>query len=301
MKKLLLLCTATLALQSTSYAQQLYTRIGLGYAIPQAGQTMDGTATPYNGSAVNSSPSGSTTYSLKNMSFGAGVHGDLGFGYMFNKHVGIDVSLDFLLSAKQYTGTIGNVLVDSVPSNVNMNQKGKCTLFIPALVLQSDGEKMNLYTRVGIALPLRSRVTWDEVYVNLPGTGATEVVDFTWEIKNKLSLGLAAAIGAKFAVNNKMKFWCEMGFLSFAPYTKEANLTEVSVNGQGGYLNQISAAQRVITYSTAFTGRTNDFFHQPAYSQPFSNFSINAGLSFDLQNNGRGRQRGKNDVKSRRR
>jgi hypothetical protein len=159
----------------------------------------------------------------------------------------------------------------------------------------------NLYTRFGIVLPLSTKVTQDQVFANLPGTGAVQIEDYTWEIKSKFSLGFSAAAGIKYAINNRTKVWGEIGFLSFAAITKESNLTEVSVNGQGGYLPQVPVAQQKVTYSNSFTTTSNDYYHQPAYSQPFSNFSISVGLSFDLHKSETSRQRGRNDVKSRNR
>lgn len=304
MKKLLLLCIACIAGQQFSLAQGFYTRFGLGYAMPQAGQTMDGSATPLAGTATNftSGTTKYTSYNLKKMSFGTGLHGVAGLGYMFNRHVGMEASLDFQLSAKQYSFSFHNVSLGGVASDVDIVQKANGgILFTPALVMQTDGQKANLYTRVGIVLPLNAKITQDQIFTNLPGTGAIQSDDYTWEIKNSFSLGFSAAVGVRYAVNSRMKLWGEVSFLSLAVFAKEANLTEVSVNGQGGYLPQVPEGQRKVVYSNNFTSTSNDYFHQPTYSQPFSNFTINVGVHYDLHKMERSRQRGRNDVKSRRR
>lgn len=305
MKKIFLLFAVYAFACQSGYAQGFYARLGLGYAVPLAGQTMDGTATPYSGVATNatSGSTSTTSYDIKKMSFTAGLHGALGVGYMINNHVGIEGAFDFLLAARQYTFTDNNVVISGVASNVDITQRAKATLFIPALVLQSDGTRVNLYSRFGIALPLVTRVTQDQSFTNLPGAGAIETDDYTWEMKSKFSPGFSAAAGVKFGLNRHACMWAEVGFLSLAPYTKEADLTDVTVtiNGayQGSYLSQIPTDQRVVTYSTNFTAGSSDYYHQPAYSQPFSNFSISFGLSYQLGGGDR-RQHGRNDVKSRR-
>ncbi len=304
MKKLILLCITCTIVHSIAQAQEFYTRFGLGYAFPQAGQTMDGTATPYNGSASNSTISGTnyTSYDLKKLSFSSGVHGVAAIGYMFNKHVGVETSLDYLLSAKDYTFTYHNINISNIASDVNILQRAKnCLLFTPALVLQSEGKRANLYTRLGIVLPLNTKITQDQVFTNLPGTGAIESDDFTWEIKNKFALGFSAAAGVRYQLNNRMKLWGEVSFLSLAVYAKEANLTDVSVNGQGGYLSQVPMDQRKVVYSSNFTSTTNDYYHQPVYSQPFSNVTVNVGVYYEMHSRGGSRQKGRNDVKYRRR
>lgn len=283
-------------------AQGLYTRAGLGYAVPQAGQTMDGTATPYSGNRTNTTIDSVnyTAYSIKNSSFSTGIHGILGVGYMFNSHVGVDVSVDMALTPKEYTYSNSNTLVNNVPSNVQIIQKANNpVLFIPALVLQSDGARFNLYTRFGLALPLKTKITQDQVFTNLPGTGKVETDDYTFTITNKFSLGFTGTAGIGYKLSDKLCLWGEASFLSLAVYAKEANLTDVTVDGATGYLPQIPVEQRKIVFSKEFTSTSNDYFHQPTFSQPFSSFSINAGIRYNLGSSRSG-NKGKNDVKSRR-
>lgn len=304
MKKAFLLLICGTTFYNSAIAQEFYGRLGLGYALPQAGQTMDGTATPYSGNAINSTVAtvNYTSYNISKASFSSGFRGAFGVGYMFNSHIGVEGALDMTLAAKKYTFTDYNVVVNKVPSNVDITQSAPNTaLFIPSLVLQTDGAVVNLYTRIGIAIPLNTRILQDQIFTNLPGTGAVQPIDYTYNIKNQFALGFSAAAGIKYTINSRMKFWGEIGFLSLAVYAKQADLTAVSVSGQGGYLSQIDPSQRTITYSANFTSTTNDYLHQPTYAQPFSNCSLSAGVCFALKNDDSRRHRGKNDVISRRR
>lgn len=308
MKSVLLLLVSCAVLGNVAFGQGFYARLGLGYAVPQAGQTMDGTATPYNGVSSNFSSAGVdyTSYDIKSMSFTSGIHGTIGAGYMFNRHIGIDASFDFLASGKKYTYTDENVIISKVTYNIDIVDRAKATLFVPALVLQTDGAKANVYTRLGIVLPLNTRITQDQIFTNLPGAGAVVREDDGWEIKNKFSLGFSGAAGIKLAVNTRTNFWAEVGFLSLSMFAKESNRTSLDIteNGvyQGNYNSQVAADKRKIVYSNKFTGTSGDFYHQPTFSQPFSNASFSIGFSYELRRSEPSRgERGRNDVKSRRR
>ena len=83
---------AALLLTAPGFAQ-FYLRAGLGYAFPQAGQTLDASGTPYSGSATYSTYV--TNYSgMKSASFSAGFQGGLGLGYMFSEHVGVQLDAE---------------------------------------------------------------------------------------------------------------------------------------------------------------------------------------------------------------
>src|SRR4051794_8081484 len=68
-------------------AQGFYFRAGLGYAFAQAGQTLDGTGQPYDGSLNNATQSAT----IKGASLSAGFQGQVGLGYMISDHAGIQL------------------------------------------------------------------------------------------------------------------------------------------------------------------------------------------------------------------
>ncbi len=222
MKKISCLVLALSAVVYTASAQ-FYINAGLGYAMPQAGQTFDGTGQGYNGSQTYTTYT--QIYNVKPVSFTTGVHGILGIGYMFSDHVGVQLDGDAGLSMKKYTFAIDNVQVSGVASNVEIETRAKGPfIVIPSLVLQTGGDKLNLYTRVGPALPLSTKITQDQVLSNLPGTGAVEVDDFTFNIKNSFSLGLSAAAGIQYKLSDKMSLWGEISMLSMSVISKKQTL-----------------------------------------------------------------------------
>ncbi len=273
---------ALLSLTTVQVASaQLYVKAGLGYAIPQSGQTMDGSGTPYNGSTTVNTNAAAETFSIQSASFSTGVHGALGLGYLLSDHVGIELHGDFGLSTKKYTYTINNVLVNGVESNVQILQKAK-GLFVlsPSLVLQTGGEKVNLYSRFGVALPLGSRISMDQVQSNQPGTGATSVYDFSFKVKNSFTPGFSAAVGARYKLSDKISIWGELSILSMSLYIKEADLQGFSYNGRSQNLAYVTSAH-VIKYTKDAVVDSNQG-NLPTYSQPFSNVGLNVGVSFNI-------------------
>lgn len=287
--KLLCLFAAGI-LGTAAHAQVFYGRVSLGYAMPAAGQSLDGTATPYNGTITNSAigTGNMVTYDFGKASFGAGLQSYIALGYMFNPNIGIDVAFNFMPGARKYTFNDYNVSVQGVATDVTITQQASTpVLLTPSLVFKTSGSKTKLYTRTGIVLPLATRIEQHQVFANRPGTGARQVDDYVWEIKNKFSLGFSGAIGAEMQLRRRAKLFAEISFTSLAVFAKEANLVDLAIDGQGGYLRLVPDQYRKVTYSNSYTAAPTDYYHQPTYSQPFSNCSVNIGLSFPFGGSGK--------------
>ena len=277
MKKIISTAFILSIIATTGFSQGFYLRAGLGYAIQQAGQTLDGTATPYNGT-LNAT---TNQYNIKSASFSAGLGGVLGVGYMFSEHVGVQLDGNLGLSAKQYTFTENNYDYGGVPSAVSITQQARSPfILIPSLVIQSGGDKINLYCRMGVALPLSTAINEDQVIDNEPGTGAASDIDFNIHIKNSFSLGFAAAAGVRYNINDRVNVWGEINLLSLSVYIKETDVESFTYNGQPQSLSSLTGPLTT-KYSKNVIADSNGY-NSPAYSQPFSNVGINVGVSFNL-------------------
>ncbi len=275
MKKYL---TIAVCMLSSLYvnAQAFYIKGGLGYAFPQAGQSIDGNAYPYNGSVTKNANS-TFTYNYKTgASFSAGFQGTVGAGYMFNDHVGVE--LDFIggLAPKKYTSSAYNVPLDTaIQGNIINKQYAKSFFLVaPQLVVQSGGTVWNVYARGGIVLPLYTHIAQEVSFTNLPGNGAIETQVNTYDLTTNFSVGLTGAIGLEFNLNDNVSLWGELNMLSMSLNLKEQDLTGISVDGQSYSLTGQTTA---FPYSKKFTtgGNTN-----ATYSMPFSNIGIHAGIMY---------------------
>ena len=280
MKKIQLNCVVIILLliAGNSFAQGFYFHGGLGYGFAQAGQTIDGTGQPYSGTLNNST----NATSIKSASFGVGFKGDLGFGYMVNEHVGVQLDANVGLSSKKYTLDVTNVTLGSgVPGSVSIVQQAHTPLMLmPCLVVQSGGAKWNIYSRFGVAIPLNTQITIDEIQANDPNTGAITVYDFTSKMKNSFSLGFTAAAGVQYKFGDRVSIFGELSLLSLSVYTKQSKLTAVTENGQNVALSNVTGNQ-VINYSKNVTVDSSGA-NQAAYSQPFSNVGFNFGITIRM-------------------
>ncbi len=287
------LFAAAMALAANVAAgQEFYVRAGLGFAIPQAGQTVYDTPIPYyefasayNGTRTYNS-NGSQTYNIKPSSFSAGLQSAIGVGYMFTPNIGVQLDASIGLSNTKYTftdenlplvvATTGTTTV-TVPYNISTVQQAKTPTFLmPSLVLQTSAEKLNGYARFGFALPLNTKVTQDQILTNAPGTGTQITDDLTWQVKNSFSLGFTAAAGVKYKISDKVSIWGELSLLSMSVYTREQNLTGWTESGQSVALSNYTGPQNIKFSKTATVDSTYSQF--PTYAQSFSNVGLNVGI-----------------------
>ena len=274
MKKSLLLLTACTAITAFCNAQGFYLRGNLGYAFPQAGQTLDGTGTPYSGSSTLT-VFGPENDDLKKASFGSGTYLGLGGGYMFNEYIGADAAFSLGIAPTKYTLTYIN---QAQGYNVSSTQQAtNPSFFIPSLVLQSGGDKIKAYGRIGVVLPLNTQITQDQVYTTTP---ATHVTDYTFQIKNSFSLGFAATAGVQYKLSDKVRLTGEFSFLSLSTLIKQSDFTKLTQDGQSYPITADSTVAPHTTYSTHVTGLTASSTNLIAYTQPFSNVGFNLGIMY---------------------
>ena len=284
---------------------QLYLSFGLGYAVPQAGQSMYDTPIPYNGfpTGINGSRNNTSltsyTYDLKgSASFSSGVQGTIGMGYMFSEYVGVQLDAAIGISSTKYTFNDDNANLGTTASPIGgtistIQQAHTPVLMTPALVLQTGGDKINLYSRFGLALPLNTKITQNQVITNNAGTGAIEVDDITWQIKSIFSLGFTAAAGLKYNISDRISIWGELSLLSMSLKAKEQDLQSLSQNGQSVALSSYPYPTTIKFSKTATVDSTLTTF--PTYAQPFSNLGIKVGVTINLTNKKQHHSRRKDD------
>jgi hypothetical protein len=282
MKNILLLTAGLMIANSTN--AQFYFRAGAGYAIPQAGQTLDGTAAPYSG--TRNTTTFAASYVIKNASFSSGITGVLGLGYMFSDHIGVELSAPVGIVNTKYTFTDNNVSYGGYAATESDESKANTPiLLVPSLILQTGGSSsLNAYSRLGAALPLNTQINYDQV-IYLPGPAIT--IDVASKVKSSFSIGFCASAGLQYKASDRMTVWGELSFLSMSLFIKEVSLKSVTENGFSVPLDSVSGPH-TIKYSKNVVVDTN-YAQFPTYSQPFSNVGVNVGISFRLSDGKRSR------------
>lgn len=277
MKKIVTL-TAALALSITAaQAQGGYFRIGLGYALPTAGQAIDPyTNTVYSGD-VTVNEGDIIRFDVKKASLNSGFQGTVAGGFMFSRHVGAELGATIGISPREYESTTVNTFEDNgdiiTQTTVNTFRAKTPVMLTPSLVVQSGGNKVNLYARGGIVLPLNAKMTTEGDY-RLVGPGFTYTEVYNYETRMKFAPGFSGAMGLKGYITRNIAVWGEACLTSLSLNVTEVELTEAVVNGTN-VLSQINdPLDEFDTEGSASKAIS--------YQIPFSNMAINAGISLEF-------------------
>jgi hypothetical protein len=253
------------------FAQGAYISFKAGYGHSMSTQNLE-FLDFYN----ETSGTNSTTYEQVNISLGKGLNFGGTFGYMFTKNIGTEISTSWLLGSKskaqyQYPGGTTDYTISS-----NMLR------IIPSIVIASGLEGVvNPYARFGLVIGMGS-VMYEEEDID-----QGYVYIEKWKYNGGVALGLNAAIGAIFNLNDLLSLFCEINMynLSYAPTKGE--LTEATENGVN-VLPDYTTRYREIEFVDSYT--YNEYSPPPDTQPrqelktklPFGSVGINVGLRIDF-------------------
>lgn len=279
MKKFLFSVLTLSSFACATYAQgDFYIRAGIGYAAPATAQNGP-YGVPYNGHfSIVTDQSGVqhiSSYEIKKAAFNTGVQGQLAFGYMFNKNIGVDLGLQTTLAYLKYESAYINNDGIYLENETTTRYASTPLIISPSLVLQTGGKELNVYARMGLALPLNTKLTVENTYerttigVAAPGTLAS--MDAT--LRCKAALGFTGAVGVNYPVGKKLRIYAEANGVSLTVNAQELEMTSYIYNGQIANVPTLPEDFRITRYSsTAENGK------YPTYAVPFSNIGIAAGV-----------------------
>lgn len=277
MKKLLITATLLASLYNQS-AAQVYYKLGFGQGFTSAGQTAV-FEEPYNGTvSYNQSTNKLATFKVKNASFGSGTYLRGAVGYMFGRHVGAELGAQIGLAPKKYVGSQGFPLDGNTYDNISHTMYAKSGFILdPSLVLQT-GNDFNLYTRIGLILPMALNINDDFSDRRSNMINADEVFTGRYEYKTMFSIGYNAALGFSLHLVKSLNIWAEGYMNSLSLDIKERKLTRLEYNSQD-VLAQQSADVKDVKFSKS-SGVTSGLLY--TYSVPFSSVGFRVGLSVSM-------------------
>lgn len=272
-KMLFLIFVINLLSAPLLFAQGAYLNINSGYATSMSSQNLSG----FENSTYEFY---SNSYSLKHeqiiFSFGKGLNFGADFGYMFNKNLGAEIGVSYLIGGN----TISTLTQPNNSTEITVSSK--MLRINPSLVITSGFEKINPYAKFGLIL--------GSGYVILSSN--QEISGFSGQQSNyqsiKLSggiaIGLTSGIGAIYKINDKLSFFGELNMinLSFAP-TKGIK-TDFRIDGVD-MLPSLPTRQKETEYLDSFTvtsSNSNPQDSEPSkelkQKLPFGSFGLNLGL-----------------------
>ncbi|PZF74040.1 OmpW family outer membrane protein [Taibaiella soli] len=204
----------------------------------------------------------------------AGLQGTVGVGYMFNKYIGVCVNVNAGIASKKYTYENSSSLAQPFGNSISQTQQAQMPVLVtPSFYFQTTNKDFNLYSRVGLALPVYQKIK----ITSESSVGTTEYAGTT-TMKTDFCPGFNGAVGVDYKINDNFHFWSEVSMLSLSLYTKESTITSYSVNG-ADQLSAIPENKRTTKYTEGQTTATGPNY-QAKYTIPFSTIGLFAGISY---------------------
>ena len=215
---------------------------------------------------------GNTVLRNNLFSYGKGANAQLTLGYMFNKHIGIDLRLSYLFSQKI------SPLIARVPNtDIHAESKASAFLITPSLTLTSGTGKLAPYAKAGFILGVPT--VKSKTFFNLPGT------DILIEDKvfGGVAFGISTSIGIKYFFDEKTALFGEVNYINLTFNPSKRTIVTATQNGtdvSGVFYpdgTDISLKKNfTLTPSTPET-------EQSTHPLPFSGIGMNLGVLFSFK------------------
>jgi opacity protein-like surface antigen len=264
-----------------------YVDVNLGYGFSAGSETFGSTVSSTYSNARDNTTENTVTGSLGNgMRFGGNV------GYQFNANIGVELGINYLLGRtfyvdQSYTYT-SSLNGEEFFWSYGKDWSASMLQFNPSIVLSTGNKRIRPYVKFGIIIGAAAKITTFEYeYEPSYSLNPTYVIDehfAEYELSGGIALGWSAALGAKYAFNDKISLFGELNLinLSYAP-TKGV----MTLDMQNGVNNLPGATTRekeveFLNEITTFINESTPDENQPSQElkeyYSFSSVGIQVGL-----------------------
>jgi len=284
----LALLVSGLALSLNSSAQGIYFGVGGGYGFAA------GKADFPTGSDVTSTTSGApsvttSTYTARSYSLGKGINLGLYGGYMFNKNLGAELGIAYLIGGSSVgTSTATGSGTGFSSSDVTTTTvKGSMMRLVPGLRMQFGEGKMHPYATVGIIIGVAGKATMEQQEVKSATGNPTMTTDMVQTFTGGVNLGLHSSIGVNYMISDKLGIFGEVSANLQSGKPAKSMVTTNTVNGQDE-IPHMTTSQIETDYSSSYTTTSNAAASPGTPSTastvhtPFSSIGFNIGLHISL-------------------
>jgi hypothetical protein len=254
------------------YAQGTYIDFNVGYGFRISSQNIEWPEF-HNFMIVNSS----VTSEQVNVSLGKGFSLGGAFGYMFNKNIGAELGVSYLIGGKSKAQN--NYTNDKIDYTLS----SKMLRINPSIVISSGFDGINPYAKFGLIIGSGS-IMYE---YNDNNDGNIEITKM--KMNGGLALGLSSSIGVLFNLNDKMSFFGELNMINLSYAPTKGEIIEATYNGTDE-LPKMTTSEKEIefvdSYSSIINYNNSSADSQPRqelkYMMPFGSFGINFGLKISL-------------------
>lgn len=259
-----ILATWAICMLATSlFAQGSYVNANIGYGFKA------GSASAYN----YTSPNGSNTTEHVAFSFGKGLTMAAAFGYMFNKNVGAELGLSYLLGGK-------TKVIDSYSSGSDESSfSAKILRINPSMIISSGMESINPYAKFGLIIG-KGSIKSEYTEKNNGDVYITKV-----KYNGGVAFGFSSAIGLMFKLSESVALLTEVNMINLSYAPTKGEVTEATLNG-ADQLPSMTTSQKKIEFVDSHVSTSNSTSSVPSEQvkskYPFGSVGINFGLRINL-------------------
>ncbi len=247
MRKIYLSAAVLMGLTTAVQAQKLYLDAKVGYAFGFPG-TVLGTQEHTEIYATSLTDIQRTT-DVKNITGtqGVGLNFMIAPGYMFNKHFGVELGLEYYMGLKtRISEATSNITIDIPAMGINLPQTeyrsgwGDATSsqfrLIPTLVVSSGGEKFNVYAKAGLILPVwgvtKVHRTVNDANINyVQQTIERSNTETDVNISGKFNVGFRGVLGVEYKPIPRIGIFAEAFITVLQVKRNTLNITSHVVDG----------------------------------------------------------------------
>jgi hypothetical protein len=208
-----------------------------------------------------------------NLSLGKGLNFGGSVGYMFNKNIGTELGINYLIGDKTaYTGSSFNASI--YESNIS----GRMLQFKPTLIIALGMEKIDPYAKFGLLIG-SGKIKNEEV-----GRSSTGNSTYKSTYNGGVAFGFDSAIGLLFTLNPKVSLFTELNMVNTSYAPTKGKITEATING----VDQLPNISTNIEFYDTYGGNSesNQDPKTPTRAlktkYPFGSFGFNFGVKYSL-------------------
>jgi hypothetical protein len=257
---------------------QFRVHVGLGYDAAAGGQTF--------GEQTTFQSANSYTSEIAHTSLGQGLAVNAGATYLFDSHVGLDVSVGYLAGSTQ-----GGYFLDGDREAADTFQTRQVRL-VPSLLIQSGGENVNLYSRIGVIVPVSTRMTHyiQQTRFDYFSSGEDRVTEQDYEWSYNLGLGLQGGLGVEIPIGGLALFG-ELRLTNLEVAASERTMVNYTMDEENWLRDQTTAEIETIFFSEITEDNNNSFnddfnsddpAEELAPRHPFGSVGVVVGVKVDL-------------------
>ncbi|MHC1738023.1 MAG: outer membrane beta-barrel protein [Ignavibacteriaceae bacterium] len=249
------------------FAQGIYAKINAGYGLNLSSQNIK-----YFNFTNLTVDNVSATYEQVDASLGKGLTFEGAVGYMFNKNIGAELGVSYLLGTKTKTEQLlyGSKRNNSLSANMlRIN---------PSVVFAVNFDEFDTYAKLGLIIGF-GKIMYEDNYISSAGI----VLNEKMELNGGIAWGLNAGVGTIYSISKMLSLFCEVNMfnLSYSPTT--GKLTESNLNGTDRLPNMTTREKEIDFVDSYSTNTATPTPHSEPRKElkesfPFGSVGINAGI-----------------------